>query len=76
MEVARTVFEPAFAYIGVVAGHKIRLEHPQALLAPSPMPIQGVGMIERSLNWSPFQSSSAPAARIVVTNDVASYASL
>ena len=76
MEVGQTVFEPAFAYLGLVSGHKIRLEHPQALLAPSPMPIQGVGMIERSLNWSPFQSASAPAARIVVTNDVTSYASV
>lgn len=75
MEVARTVFEPAFRYIGLVSGHAIRVEHPHALLAPSPMPVQGVGMIERTLNWSPFQTGDAPALRLVVTNDVASYAS-
>ncbi len=74
MEVGQTVFEPAFAYAGVVSGHKIRIEHTHALLAPSPMPIQGPGMIERTLNWSPFQTADAPALRIVVTNDVASYA--
>lgn len=74
MEEADTTFEPAIAYIGVVTGHKIRLEHPHALLQPSPLPIQGVGMIERTLNWAPFQDASSPAARIVITNDVASYA--
>ncbi|MBX9707051.1 MAG: hypothetical protein K2X61_03860 [Caulobacteraceae bacterium] len=74
MEEEDTPFEAAFAYAGVVAGHKIRVEHPQALLAPSPLPVQGVGQIERSLNWSPYQTSSSPAFRIVVTNNIASYA--
>ncbi len=74
MEEADTEFAAAFNYLGVVEDHRIRLEHPQALLQPSPLPIQGVGMIERSLNWAPFQSPDAPAAVITVTNDVASYA--
>lgn len=74
MEEDDTTFEAAISYLGVVSGHKIRLEHPQALLQPSPLPIQGVGMIERTLNWAPYQTAAAAAARIVVTNDVASYA--
>lgn len=74
MEEADTPFEPAFAYAGLVTGHKIRVEHPQALLAPSALPIQGVGQIERSLSWSPYQTDDAPALRIVVTNDEESYA--
>lgn len=74
MEGADTTFEAAISMVGVVASHKIRFEHPQALLAPSPLPITGPGMIERTLNWSPFQTSALPAARIVVTNNIASYA--
>ncbi len=74
MEEADTTFEAAISYLGVIAGHRIRLEHPQALLQASPLPIQGVGMIERTLNWSPFQTAAAAAARIVITNDVAAYA--
>lgn len=74
MEEADTTFKAAISYLGVVTGHKVKLEHPHALLQPSPLPIQGVGMIERTLNWAPFQTSDAPAARIVITNDVTSYA--
>lgn len=74
MEEADTTFKAAISYLGVLAGHRVRLEHPHALLQPSPLPIQGVGMIERTLNWAPFQVADAPAARIVITNDVAAYA--
>lgn len=75
MEEGETIFAAKIAYLGVVTGHEIRFEHPQALLQASPLPIQGVGMIERTLNWSPFQTSDGPAARITVVNDVTSYAS-
>ena len=74
MEEADATFKAAISYLGVVMGHKIKLEHPHALLQPSPLPIQGVGMIERTLNWAPFQAPDAPAARIIITNDVAAYA--
>lgn len=75
MELADTTFEAAIQMNGVLTNHSIRFEHPQALLAPTPLGVNGPGMIERTLNWSPYQSSSAPAARITVKNDIASYAS-
>jgi hypothetical protein len=74
MEEGATVFAALIDMVGVVSGHHILFEHPQALLQPSPLPITGPGMIERTLNWAPHQSPSAPAARITVTNNVASYA--
>jgi len=73
MEEDETTFAAAFDLLGVVEDHLIRLEHPQALLSPSPMPIDGVGAIERTLNWSPYQTAAAGAARIVITNDVETY---
>ncbi|WP_295707332.1 phage tail tube protein [uncultured Brevundimonas sp.] len=74
MEEDEEVFAARFRMLGVITGHLIRLEHPQALLAPSPMPINGPGQIERTLNWSPYQTAAAAAARIVVTNDEDAYA--
>lgn len=74
LEEADQAFEAAFNLIGVVADHAIRLEHPHALLAPAPVAVQGPQLIERSLNWSPYQTASVAAARIVVVNDVADYA--
>lgn len=67
-------FAAAFDLLGVLAGHLIRLEHPQALLSASPMPITGAGAIERTLNWTPYQTAAAAAARITITNDVETYA--
>ena len=74
MEEGETTFAAQIDYLGLVTGHVIRFEHPHALLQASPLPIQGVGMIERTLNWSPFQTSDAPAMRISIINDIASYA--
>ena len=45
------------SYLGVITNHKIRLEHLCAYMQPSPLPISGVGMIERTLNWSPVPGS-------------------
>lgn len=73
MEEDDTTFAAAISFLGVEVDHRIRMEHPQALLAPSPLPINGVGMIERTLNWSPYQTADAAAAVITVTNDIASY---
>lgn len=73
MEEEDTTFAAAINFLGVIDDHRIRMEHPQALLQPSPLPIQGVGMIERTLNWSPYQTADAAAAVITVTNDVAAY---
>lgn len=73
MEEAETTFSAVFDLIGVAADHVISLQHPQALLAPSPLPIEGAGAIERNLNWSPYQTAAAAAVRIVITNDVENY---
>ncbi len=73
MEEADTSFAAIFRMMGVEAGHYIDLKHPQALLAPSPLPINGLGMIERSLNWAPYQTASSPAATIVIGNTIAGY---
>ncbi|WP_312126570.1 phage tail tube protein [Brevundimonas sp.] len=74
MEEAEVTFAARFDLLGVVDGQQIALEHPQALLAPSPVPIDGVAAIERSISWSPYQTAAAAAARIVITNDVEGYA--
>ncbi|MCA0366808.1 MAG: hypothetical protein LCH57_01935 [Proteobacteria bacterium] len=74
MEEEEETFAAAFRLLGVRTGHAILLRHPQALLAPSPIPISGPGQIERSISWSPYQTAAAAAAQIVVTNDVAAYA--
>lgn len=74
MEEDDTPFAATIDLLGVETDHHIRFEHPQALLSPSPVPITGPGMVERSLNWSPYQSPDTPAARIVLINDIDSYA--
>jgi hypothetical protein len=73
LEEAGTAFKAALRLAGVVTNHAILFENPTALLQPSPMPVIGPGEIERTFNWQGHQTSSLPAARIVVTNDVASY---
>lgn len=74
MEEDETPFAPAFDLLGVIEGHLIRLEHPEAYLSASPMPITGTGAIERTLNWTPNQTAAAAAARITITNDIETYA--
>lgn len=72
-EESETPFAAAFDMIGVFEGHKISLQHPQALLAPSPLPVDGAGAIERTISWSPYQTAAAAAVRIVITNEVEQY---
>lgn len=72
-EESETPFAASFDLVGVIEHHKISLQHPQALLAPSPLPVDGPGAIERTINWSPYQTASGAAARIVITNDVEQY---
>lgn len=74
IEADETVFAAAIRYIGVETDHVIRLEQPQSMLAPGAMPVQGPGMIERTFNSTGHQSSTVPATRITVTNDIAAYA--
>jgi hypothetical protein len=74
MEEDETPFAPAFDLLGVIEGHLIRLEHPEAYLSASPLPISGTGAIERTLNWTPNQTAAAAAARITITNDIETYA--
>lgn len=73
MEEEEDTFAAAFRLLGVRTGHQIVLKHPQALLAPAPLPINGPGQIERSINWSPYQTAEAAAAQILITNDVETY---
>lgn len=74
MEEDEETFSAAFRLLGVVEDHQIQLKHPQSLLAPSPIPISGPGQIERTLNWSPYQTAAAAAAQIIITNDEDAYA--
>jgi hypothetical protein len=74
MEEEEATFAAAFDMLGVVEGHMIRLEHPQGQLSPSPLAITGTGAIERTINWTPYQTAAAAAARITLTNDVETYA--
>lgn len=67
-------FKPALVMLGVVAGHRIRLENPAATLSAAPLGVTGPGEIERTFSWGGHQTATTPAARIVVVNDVASYA--
>lgn len=74
LEVDGDPFGAGLDMIGVEEDHRILFEHPQAILAPSPLPIgPDGGMIERTFSWTGHQSSSTPATRITVTNDVATY---
>ena len=73
MDEEEDTFAATFRMLGVQTGHLIRLRHPQALLAPSAIPISGPGQIERTINWSPYQTAAAAAAQIIITNDVAAY---
>ena len=74
MEEAETVFSPSISFVGVDSTFGCYFQHKQALLTPSPLPISGPGVIERTLNWTAHQVPSAPAAVIVFINNVASYA--
>lgn len=74
IEEEATVFAAALNFLGVVDDHAIRLEQPNSMLQPAPLPIQGAGIIERTFNSAGHQTDTAPATRITVTNDVASYA--
>ncbi|WP_438853168.1 hypothetical protein [Brevundimonas nasdae] len=73
MEEDEETFAAGFRFIGVRTGHLIKLQHPQALLAPGSIPITGLAQIERTITWSPYQTATAAAAQIAITNDVASY---
>jgi hypothetical protein len=73
MDEEEDTFAATFRLLGVQTGHLIKLRHPQALLAPSAIPITGLGQIERTINWSPYQTAAAAAAQIIITNDVAAY---
>lgn len=73
MDEEEDTFAATFRMLGVRTGHLIRLRHPQALLAPSAIPVTGPGQIERTINWSPYQTAAAAAAQIIITNDVAAY---
>lgn len=75
MEEADTVFAAVLEFQGVTSGHKLSLEHGQAMLAAPALDVNGPGLIERSISWVGHQSASNPAGRIIVANNVASYAS-
>lgn len=66
--------KPALVMLGVAADHRIRLENPAATLSAAPLAVPGPAEMERTFAWGGHQTSTTPAARIVVVNDVASYA--
>lgn len=74
IEEEETVFAAALDLLGVVEDHRILFEQPNSMLAPSPIPITGAGVIERTFNSSGHQTADTAATRITVTNDVAAYA--
>jgi hypothetical protein len=73
LESARTPFAASLLGYGKVANHKLELISPQALFAASPVAVDGPGQVERSWTWRGYQTSANPAARVRITNDVASY---
>lgn len=73
IEEDETVFASAINFLGVASDHAIRLEQPNSMLAPGSLPVAGAGMLERTFNSSGHQTSTVPATRITVTNDVAAY---
>lgn len=73
IEVDETVFAASIQYLGVEDDHRIRIEQPNSMLAPSSLQISGPGMLERTFNSSGHQTSSVAATVITVTNDVAAY---
>ncbi len=62
-----------FQMLGATAGHQIRFEHPNALLAAPPLAINGPALIERTFSWVGHQTDSAPASKITVINATAAY---
>jgi hypothetical protein len=69
-----TVFDAKLKVLGLVAGQSIVLQHTNSLLNAAPIVVNGPGELERTFAWTGHQSASAPATKITVVNDVASYA--
>ena len=74
IEEAGDELKAALVMLGVEEDHRIRFENPTAMLSTAPVAVSGPGEMERTFSWGGHQTSTTPAARIVVTNDVASYA--
>lgn len=74
IEEAGAELKAALVMLGVEEDHRIRLENPTAQLSASPVSVPGPGEMERTFSWGGHQTSTTPAARIVVTNDVGAYA--
>jgi len=73
MEEDGTEFSPDIQGLGVVASHELRFVHACAKLNAAPIAISGPGVIERTFNWTGYQSGTAAGAKIIVANDQASY---
>lgn len=73
LEEEDTVSAFDFRMLGATAGHEIRLEHSNAMLAAAPLAIPGPGLIERTFSWTSHQTASAPASKITVINATATY---
>lgn len=74
IEVARTTFAATLEGVGRISGHKVELAAPNARFQASPTSIDGPGQVSRTWSWRGHQTAASPAGRIVITNDVESYA--
>lgn len=76
MEENDTAFAALHQFLGVITGHEIDFNMPNALFEGIPVDVPTPDLIQRTANYMPFQTSSAPAGQLIVKNDVASYASI
>lgn len=74
LEAADTAFAATLRAFGALANHQVDFVTPIARFGPSPRSVDGPGQIRRSWSWDGEQNATTPVARIVVSNDVASYA--
>lgn len=76
LQEAGTAFAAKIEMQGVTSTHLISFEHRQAKLSAAPVVVPLPGQqFERDFNWMGYQTSANEAGRIIVANNVASYAS-
>lgn len=73
LEAAGASFDVTLGGIGSIEGHAIDFRHEAVKFSRPPLALQGPAEVERSWSWDGAQTESAPAAKITITNDLASY---
>jgi len=74
LEAAGASFDVTLGGIGSVADHAIDFRHEAVKFSRPPLAMQGPAEVERSWSWDGAQTAAAPAAKVTIKNDVASYA--